>query len=166
MKTYQGWHAGTLVFTVTVGIFCGAQAKLLAEDLGNVNVIFRPLDAALAKGTYTVSFIKDGKIAFQDEKAPNCPNGDCQSITRNPFIAECSLPAGSYDVRVEGEGAITIAKNSVAVIAGQTRALVFDLHPGQGVKVIEYATGGLSREEVAARIKKLEATVEELKTKR
>lgn len=141
------------------------DAPLRAEEAGSVHVVYRPFDANVAKGTFAVSFVKDGKIVFQDEKTPYCPKDDCQTITRNQYIPYKIAP-GSYDVRVEGQGVVTVVKQGVAVISGKTREISFDLRPGQGVKITEYATGGLSREEIAARIKKLEEAVESLKAKK
>lgn len=135
-----------------------------AEEKGRVDVIYRPFEAALAQGTYTISFIRDGKIVLQDEKPPNCPEGKCRATIWSADKGYLLAP-GSYDVRVEGVGAITVVKNGVAVNPLETRELTFDLKPGQGVRIIEYATGGLAREEIAVRIKQLEAAIQELKLK-
>ena len=48
-----------------------------------------------------------------------------------------------------------MAGDRTDMIAGPMRA-------GQGVKIVEYATGGLSREEMAARLQRLEAAIAEL----
>jgi hypothetical protein len=147
---------GLSMTTVTLLLF---QGLVHAED---VSVVYRPLDAALVKTLFTVSFVKDGKIALKDEKAPNCNGGSCVVTSYTPY----HLAPGSYDVRVEGEGAVTVVKNGIAVVAGQKREVISDLRAGKGVKITEYATGGLSREELATRMKKLEDTVEVLKNKK
>lgn len=69
------------------------------------------------------------------------------------------LPPGLYDVRAEGQGAVTEVKRGVHVFAGQDLNVNFVMHAGTGLRTVEYATGGLSREEVAARLAKLEAAV-------
>ena len=50
--------------------------------------------------------------------------------------------------------------------AGRDGSLIAVVRPGQGAHVVEYATGGLAREEVAARIAKLEAAVANLQMAR
>jgi len=77
-----------------------------------------------------------------------------------------SLPAGQYDVRVEGEGVTTEVKRGVQVFSGRDGSLIAIVRPGQGAHIVEYATGGLAREEIAARIARLEAAVAELQKSR
>ena len=60
---------------------------------------------------------------------------------------------------------VTVVKRGLVVSKGETNAVSVTMKSGQGVKVIEYATGALSREEIAARLMKLESAVEELKRK-
>jgi hypothetical protein len=142
-------------------LIIGGQV-LLAQEKGWVDVVYRPLEASVARGTYTVTFIKEGKIVFQDEKPPYCPDGDCRGVMRNSGYGY-NLPVGTYDVRVEGEGAITVVKYGIAVTSAAGRQILFDLRSGQGVKIFEYAKGVLTREEMATRLKELEAVVQELK---
>jgi hypothetical protein len=61
------------------------------------------------------------------------------------------LGLGVYDVRVEAEGLRTEVKRGVRVLDGQSTNVTFVVRRGTGVHIVEYATGGLSREEVAAR---------------
>ena len=61
---------------------------------------------------------------------------------------------GVYDIRAEGDGMITEEKRGVHVFANRELDLIFVMHAGKGVHIVEYATGGLSREEVAARLEK------------
>jgi hypothetical protein len=70
---------------------------------------------------------------------------------------------GTYDVRVEGDGIVTEVKRGVTLAGPKNMTLNFVVRPGQGVHVVEYATGGLAREEVAQKIAALEAAVAELK---
>jgi len=50
----------------------------------------------------------------------------------------------------------------VHVFAGKDGSLMFVMRSGKGAHMVEYATGGLSREEVAARLAKLESAVAQL----
>jgi hypothetical protein len=73
------------------------------------------------------------------------------------------LKPGVYDVRVEGSGIVTQVKRGVHVIAGQTLNLEYALTAGTGgAEVTHYANAVLSREELEARVRKLEAQVAEL----
>lgn len=72
------------------------------------------------------------------------------------------LTEGTYDVRIEGDGMVTEEKHGVHVFAGKDGSLMFVMRSGQGAHIVEYATGGLSREEVATRLAKLESAVVQL----
>jgi hypothetical protein len=72
------------------------------------------------------------------------------------------LAEGTYDVRIEGDGMVTEEKHGVRVFAGKDGSLMFVVHSGKGAHIVEYATGGLSREEVATRLAKLESAVAQL----
>jgi hypothetical protein len=105
---------------------------------------------ALRQVPVMVSVVKDGQVVKQMELGLNANTG-------------FELPAGLYDVRVEGDGMQTLVKRGIHVMAGgRTDMIAGPMRAGQGVKIVEYATGGLSREEMAARLQKLEATVAEL----
>jgi hypothetical protein len=105
---------------------------------------------ALHETAFMVSVIKDGAIAQQQE-------------TENNSNVHFALAPGSYDVRIEGDGAITLTKRGVLVTAGHVTSLVGGpMRAGKGVKIVEYATGGLAREEVAARLARLDAAVDRL----
>ena len=76
------------------------------------------------------------------------------------------LPPGTYDVRVAGEGVVTEVKRGVQLFVGKGQSeLAFVLRAGTGIHTVEYATGGLAREEVAARLHKLDTEVAELQKK-
>ena len=97
-----------------------------------------------------VSVIKDGAVVKQREIQFNSS-------------ATFPLPAGLYDVRLEGDGMQTMVKRGIHVNEGErTNIIGGPIRAGTGVKIIEYATGGLSREEVAARLAKLEAVIADL----
>ena len=77
------------------------------------------------------------------------------------------LPVGIYDVRLEGDGVETIVRRGIHVTAGdKTDVIVGPMRAGKGVKIIEYATDGLSSEEIAARLEKLETAVAEIQKRR
>ena len=69
------------------------------------------------------------------------------------------LGLGVYDVRVEAEGLRTEVKRGVRVLDGQSTNVTFVVRRGTGVHIVEYATGGLSREEVAARLSAAETSI-------
>ena len=75
------------------------------------------------------------------------------------------LPPGTYDVRIEGEGVVTEVKRGVQLFPGKQSDLAFLLRPGAGIHIIEYAIGGLAREEIAARLQRLDAAVADLQKK-
>lgn len=53
-------------------------------------------------------------------------------------------------------------KRGIRVFGRQKTELTFDVRPGRGVHIVEFAKGGLARQEVAARLVKLKAQVAEL----
>jgi hypothetical protein len=106
---------------------------------------------ALKELPVMVSVIRDGQVVKQREVQFN------SSANFSP------LPPGLYDVRIEGDGMQTLVKRGIHVNDGErTNIIGGPMRVGTGVKTIEYATGGLSREEVAARLAKLEAEIADL----
>ena len=83
----------------------------------------------------------------------------------NTWSTVDNIPPGTYDVRIEGEGLVTEVKRGVQMFPGKQSDLAFLLRPGSGVHIVEYAIGGLAREEVAARLQRLDAAVAELQKK-
>ena len=111
-----------------------------------------PTDASAKglKGVVMISIVSDGGVIKQQE------------VEVSGLPPNFTVPAGVYDVRAEGDGMMTVVKRGVhATPAGSTKVLA-PMRPGKGVRTIEYATGGLAREEVAARLAKLEAAVAQL----
>ena len=105
---------------------------------------------ALRQRPVMVSVIRDGEVVKQTEALLNSN-------------ARFSLPGGLYDLRLEGDGMITLVKRGIHVTSYEKTSMIGGpMRAGSGVKTIEYATGGLSREEIAARVAKLEAAVAEL----
>jgi hypothetical protein len=94
-----------------------------------------------------VSVIKNGAVLVQNEVVLPAT----QEFNR--------LQVGTFDVRVEGDGLVTEVKRGVQVMSGQGLDLHFVMRLGQGVHTVEYATGGLSREEVAAHLQRLDSAV-------
>ena len=76
-----------------------------------------------------------------------------------------NIPPGTYDVRIEGEGMLTEIKRGVQLFPDKQSDLAFLLRPGVGVHIVEYAIGGLAREEVAARLQRLDTAVADLQKK-
>lgn len=102
-----------------------------------------------------INAIRDGEVIRQEEVV---------LWSTNDQLVLFRTPAGLYDVRVEGEGVITEVKQGIHVFPrgeGDTN-LHFIMRPGQGVHIVEYATGGLSREEIATRLARLENVVSQL----
>jgi hypothetical protein len=109
---------------------------------------------ALIARPVMVSVIKDGAVVKQTELQLN---------SRTTFL----LPTGVYDVRLEGEGIQTLVKRAIHVNEGErTNIIGGPMQVGTGVKTIEYATGGLSQEDFATRLAKLEAAVADLQKAR
>jgi len=131
-------------------------APAYAQDKATIYASVEVSDNALAGRPVMVSFIRDGAIFFQEET----------TTTESPNVVSVGSqdsPAGVYDVRVEGDGIVTEMKRGVTLAGSKNMTLNFVVRPGQGAHVVEYAAGGLAREEVAERIAALEAQVAELK---
>lgn len=128
----------------------------LAQEKATIYASILVSDNALAGRPVMVSCIRDGAIAFQEEtittESPNQVSVGCQDMT-----------VGTYDIRVEGDGIVTEMKRGVTLASSKNMTLKFVIRPGQGAHVVEYAAGGLAREEVAERIAALEAEVQRLK---
>jgi hypothetical protein len=127
-----------------------AASPMVAQETSSIQVNFAAAAAAIRQQPVMVSVLQDGSVIVQTETVVPAS----RSFT--------GLRIGTYDVRVEGAGIVTEVKRSVQVTTGHRLELDFALRSGQGARVTEYATGGLSREEVATRLQRLEATVAEL----
>lgn len=124
---------------------------LVAAQTGDISAHFTASASTLEGHPALITVLKGDAVIAQGE------------TTLRGEHALNRLAPGTYDVRVESDGAATEVKRGVHVIAGQTLQLQFALHPGQGVHIVEYATGGLSREEVAARLHRLDVAVDSLR---
>ncbi len=110
--------------------------------------------AALRENSVMLSVIKDGEVIKQTERPMNAHAG-------------FELPTGLYDLRAEGDGMVTLVKRGIHVKAGErTDVIAGPMRAGAGARIIEYAATGMTREEMAARIGKLEAAVAELQKTR
>ncbi|HEU4464805.1 MAG TPA: hypothetical protein VFS53_07160 [Gemmatimonadota bacterium] len=138
-----------------LGALSEAPAGLHAQETATIYAVLRVADNQLAGMPAMVTFLQDGAIVDQGETV----------LTESPntvSVGAQSRPVGSYDVRVEGEGFVTETKRGVQ-LNPRNLTLQFVLRPGEGAHVVEFAEGGLAREEVAARIAALEAAVAELR---
>ncbi len=143
----------TLAAVVFLRVSQPANAHQDAIGYLEVNAYPDPADAsskALSHGIVMVSVIKNGEIVRQSEN----------NIASVPL--RWGIPVGAYDLRVEGQGMLTLVKRGIQITTGGNNVIRAPMRPGQGARVIEYATGGLSREEIAARLAKLETALAQL----
>lgn len=140
---------GAILFGIALGLPGAAAAQT-----GEVNVRFVRDRAFPPSLPAMVSILRDGEIVRQHEVLLELGAGIWCCVR--------TLPVGSYDVRVEAEGLVTQVKRGVRILDGQAADISFVGKKGTGLHVVEYATGGLSREEVAARLTALEAAVTKL----
>ena len=130
-----------------------AAAKEPTAEIA-VNVTAAAKDQAALKETpVLISLILNGEVVHQKE-------------TRVGFGPSFHVEPGVYDVRLEGDGLVTVVKRGIRGFDGKrTEIIGGPLQAGKGIHIVEYATGGLSREEVAERLAKLDAEVAELTKK-
>lgn len=140
--------AGLLVMAGSIPGHGRASAQVRP---GSVYAQFPSGDATLQGRPVMLSAIRGGEVVNQQERTLWSDNNGLTSLT-----------PGVYDLRAEGQGMVTEVKRGVHVFAGQELRVSFVMRPGTGVRTVEYAAGGLSREEVAARLGKLEAAVAQL----
>jgi hypothetical protein len=103
-----------------------------------------------------VSLLRNGEVFRQTEVL----------LTDGAGIWCCirGIPVGVYDLRVEAEGLVTEAKRGVRVLAGPAADVTFLVKSGKGLHTVEYATGGLAREEVATRLAALDTAMTKLQS--
>lgn len=149
--------ARRLVVLLAVAAAAPAALQGQEEETGRINVQIRLVDVDLAPAPAMVSFIQNGEIVAQHEVLLETSGYGTGATTNSG-----SIPTGLYDVRIEGEGVTTEVKRGVRNYpTGQPALhLNFLVRAGQGLHVVEYSTGGLAREEVAARLSRLETIVE------
>ena len=111
-------------------------------------------DEPKAKGhPVMVSIVSDGRIVRQEE------------VELGHSSRQTGLPLGTYDVRLEAEGFVTLVKRGIQVTENTATNVIGPMRPGQGVHIVEYATGGLTREELANRLERMEATIARLEAR-
>jgi hypothetical protein len=145
VRTTSRWLLAALAITA-VSLPTVAQA----QESGSVSIKINSGEGAQIGYPVMVSCIKDGAVFYQSE-AQIGYNAYCR------LGGETQLPVGTYDVRAEGGELVTEAKRGILVTAGNDTGLTFIMKSGEGIHVVEYATGGLAREEVAVRLRDLEA---------
>jgi hypothetical protein len=155
----------TVQVAVSVSLVLMACADMLpgskpaqAQEPGRFKVAVEPSDNSLEGRPVMMSVIRAGKVVAQSEDRIR------RSMASNWLGASenFSSDPGVYDVRIEGEGIITEVKRSVQLVRNLDTPVTFVARPGKGVHIVEYATGGVTREEIAARLEKLEAEVARL----
>jgi hypothetical protein len=129
--------------------------RLLAKEekppTGRITVSTNSDDEKLTNSPVMVSVIRDGTILQQSE------------VRIGTSTTFSDLLLGSYEVRIEGDGCKTLVKRGLQVTNNNnTYILGGPLEKGKGVHIVEYATGGLSREELADRLAKIEAMLAKL----
>lgn len=140
----------SLVSVLAAATLLGARPALPPQEFGSINNHFGGSDRALQGRPVMISVIRAGQVVEQQETG----------LPADRRISQ--IPPGAYDVRAESDGMVSEVKRGVHVFANRELDLIFVMHAGKGVHIVEYATGGLSREEVAARLEKLEADVAQL----
>ena len=158
MKPRNKAAVTTIAFVSLLAMATASSKPALAErESTNLDVRTSVFDAsyqALKELPAMVSVINDGAVVKQREVHFNSS-------------ATFALSAGVYDVRMEGDGMQTLVKRGIHVNEGDvTHVVGGPMRAGTGVKTIEFATGGLPREEVAARLAKLETAVADLQKTR
>ena len=119
---------------------------------GRIQVEISSNDSVAAQLPLMISVVKGGEIINQNETLAS--SGVARMTT--------GVPAGSFDLRLEGEGVVTEVKRGIKIFPDKDTDLKFVIRRGTGVHIVEYAAGGLAREEVAARLNRLEAAVKKL----
>jgi hypothetical protein len=145
-----------LASLAALGMLAGSPRVARAQDTATIYAVLHASDDQLVGMPAMATFMRDGATVFQGETV----------LTRSPntvSVGAQSQPFGQYDVRVEGEGFVTEVKRGVQLASSQNLTLQFILRPGQGAHVVEFAEGGLPREEVAQRLSALESALEELR---
>jgi hypothetical protein len=123
------------------------QPHPVAAQSGWITVRPRSDAESLGGKAVMVSVIRDGTIAHQSEVTVR----SSESFKLDP---------GVYDVRVEGDGIVTLVKRGITVTAGNTAEVIGGpLVVGEGAHIVEYATTGFTREELAERLTRLEAAM-------
>lgn len=125
-----------------------------AQRPGRFSVSVYLSDDSIVPRPVMLSAIHDGRIVGQQEFLLT---GDGQWTYLDGMPV-----AGLHDLRLEGEGIVTEVKRGIHLFEEKQAPVAFVVRPGEGLHAVEYAVGGLAREEVAMRLAALETLVEEL----
>ena len=120
-------------------------------------VVFRVVgsETSIRGRSALVSLVLDGKVVKQTEEDVSGPGNTFDDV-----------PAGAYEIRVEGAGLRTLVKRNLTAVSGEEHRLQLDMVPGPGTTVIQYAgAGSMTQDEIAARFAKAEAEIAALKKK-
>ena len=141
---------GSLLMLLSSAVL--TRAAYAQDEPGSMRINLATLDSSFEQPPVVMySAIYDGEIVYQTEYR-GFGNTNLYYLT-----------PGIYDIRAEGDGVVTEVKRGIHVFPGKSTSLYVVLQPGEGIHVVEYATGGLAREEVAVRLRQLEADYAELK---
>ncbi len=151
-KSLFGPGFAALLLALSAGL--QIRPALAEEAHGRVIVKILAPDKTFKSHPVSVSAVIDGRIHFQRDVSLEAPPNKAAVILDE-------LPIGTCDVRVEGEGLITEVKRGVQIFE-RDREVEIVVRPGEGVHIVELAIGGLAREEVAARLRRLEETTAQL----
>ena len=125
---------------------------IFAQDKGSV-VAFLEGTQDEPRKVCMVSLIRDGEVVEQSEH-----------WTGRGESAMFNVAPGMVEIRVEGDGIVTEVKRGIRIFPKGRTDLIFVPRRGTGVHVVEYATGALSSEEIAQRLKNLERAIVELQS--
>lgn len=151
-STYRCRLASAIVISIVLLVGARVAGAQTPRPRGTIGFQLTVTAPGLQGRPVMVSAFRDGKMVEQQE----------ERLGNGSTLRGDSLTQGLYDVRVEGEGIVTEEKRGVHLFGGQELSLIFQLRSGKGVHIVEYATGPLSREEIAAHLARLDAEVAEL----
>ncbi len=137
-----------LLLTVSVTGRLGGQ-----QAAGQIRVTHASPEAAIARRAIMISFLQAGRVLYESQQRL----GECCGLSSG------ELPPGTYDVRIEGEGIVTEVRRGLLVISKRQTDVIIDLKAGKGLHTVDYATGGLSREELHARLNAIDSNLADIK---
>lgn len=145
----HGRMVGVTFALLSAGPFLPSDSCQLAAQSGSVRVRVSIADDSLRGIPVLVTLLAGGGVISQSE-------------VLHGKTANLKGPVGLVDLRTEGAGMLTEVKQGVHAVNPTQQApgtFEFVMHAGVGARIVEYAEGGLAREEVAHRLRELEAHV-------
>lgn len=125
-------------------------ARAQEQAKGDLRVIPKARSEAAKQNLVLITVSANGRVFRQTEHRAD---GDWEYFP--------GVPIGPVEIRVEGEGFQTQVKRGIHITNERT-FITFDLSPGTGTKVTEYAPAAISREEIQGLLARLETAVREL----